>query len=104
MAARPPSLAGAQLIDDFGDRIETVNFHAGSEKLPTRMFTALYADVDDHKRLGQQTLGHHPFGEWRVVVMIEVHSRAFSRVLDPGCRCRAWRRRTGMRGRVSLQQ
>src|SRR5271169_4787631 len=73
MAVMRPSHAGAQLIDDFGNRIEAVNFRVGSKKLPTRMFTALYADVDDNKRLGQQALGHHPLGEPRVGVMVEVH-------------------------------
>lgn len=79
MAAMRPSLAGAQLVDDLGDRIEAANFREASKKLPTRMFAALHADVDDHKGLGQQGLGHHPLGKRRIGVMIEVHMPAVLR-------------------------
>src|SRR5271169_2308875 len=95
MAVMRPSHAGAQLIDDFGNRIEAVNFRVGSKKLPTRMFAALYADVDDDKRLGQQALGHHPLGERRIGVMIEVHMPAVLQGFRLGAAVCVWRRRAG---------
>src|SRR5271169_6411124 len=95
MAVMRPSHAGAQLIDDFGNRIEAVNFRVGSKKLPTRMFAALYADVDDNKRLGQQALGHHPLGERRIGVMIEVHMPAVLQGFRLGAAVCVWRRRAG---------
>ena len=59
------------------------------------MFTALHANVDDHKGLGQQALGHHPLGKRRIGVVIEVHMPAVLQGFRLGAAVRAWRRRVG---------
>ena len=52
-----------------------------AEMLPARVLTALHADVEDYKWLIKSPVGHHPFREQRVGVIVEVNHGSLSRRL-----------------------
>jgi hypothetical protein len=49
------------------------------QSAPTDVFPTLYADVDEHKRLGNKPPAHYPLGEFGIVVERKIHL-AFSQL------------------------